>query len=240
MTRSFDAADLIQLPRLDVTGAVALGGALAAVAEKAGPLPEPIAEALAELGAATAALRRPSARKPAPGEVSDPVRAGSADRQIDAAWLALHDWLSGWARLPGGAPQALVARALLDALFADGTDFTLLAYALEWAESEARLRRIRDERLDERIRELGGAPFLEALAAAHKEYGEALGAEGHLSHGPESMRARTRLDVFLDALRVFLLRVSANTDRKRPASVALATQLLEPLARLYPPPDPAT
>src|SRR5262249_40162335 len=159
----FSAVDLVQLPNLDVASAQALGAAILNAADKAkaeAPLPESVDEALAELSQALKVLRKAAVKRLAPP--GDPLRAKLADQAIDAAWSGFFDWLSGWAKMPGLA-KAKIARALLAKLFADGVKFVLLAYKLEWAESDARLLLIKEQNLDVEIKELGGEDILKAV-----------------------------------------------------------------------------
>lgn len=102
--------------------------------------------------------------------------ARRADFDEDAVWIALFHWLKGWATLPGHlAPERDIAHAVLEGLFPDGTAFTQLTYALEWAEAERRLAILDAEGHAARIDSLGGGPILRALRAAHREYERALG-----------------------------------------------------------------
>src|SRR5262245_2249335 len=154
MARSFSAVDLVQLPNLDAGSAQALGAEVLNAAEeakKAEPLPESVAEALAELSQALQVLRKAAAKRLAPP--GDPQRAKLADQAIDAVWSGFFDWLSGWAKMPG-LPKAKIAASLITKLFSDGLKFVLLAYKLEWAESDARLLLIKEQKLEAEIEQL--------------------------------------------------------------------------------------
>ena len=94
---------------------------------------------------------------------------GDADSALDACWTALHDWLTGFAKLPDKHAESQEARALLAELYPDGLGFILLPYELEWGQSDLRLGRIAGESLGERLRRLGGGVFIEALQTAHWE-----------------------------------------------------------------------
>ena len=228
----FDTSDLVQLPRVDARSAVSLGAALIAAAREQGELPDPIARALSALEEAHANLTLDVDRvSSAPeGGREDLGRSAAADRGVDAAWSALHDWLLGWSKLPGAAPQALVAQAIYGRLFEGGLSFLELTYRLEWAESQRRLARIHDEKLDGGILELGGEPFLRALGAAHDAYGAALGLQAET--GAAGPLVRSRLGEFVDGLRTYVLRVSAHADRADASASALARSLLSPIGAL--------
>ena len=103
MARSFTSQDLIQLPRLNAAEAVALITELIAAAARAAdrsPLPARIERGLTRLEEAQTTLSE--ALLPKAGG-SDPTARRKADIEIDAAWSATFDWLSGWCKL-GGAP----------------------------------------------------------------------------------------------------------------------------------------
>ncbi len=106
----------------------------------------------------------------------------------------------------------------------------MLPYELEWGQSDLRLGRIASESLGDRIRKLGGGAFLEALQAAHWQYGKLLG----LPRLPgASTDARTTvgeaLDAFASTLRVYALKVTAHVEVDEPETAELSTRLLDPL-----------
>jgi hypothetical protein len=224
--RTLSAEDLIQLPRFDATSAVAVGERLLSAAASVAELPRPIRrpkEALeADLGALRTAVAARLARAAAqPPEVVD------ADRALDLCWTALHDWLSGFAKLPGDpARETLDARALLDELYPDGLSFIVLPYELEWSQSDQRMTRIA-ESLGARIGALGGRVFVEALQKAHAGYGKLLGLPRVAR--PEDLSVHEALEAFVSALRVYALKVTAYVEVDEPETAALAKALLEPL-----------
>lgn len=227
MSRSYDPSTLIALPRLDARGWDALVKHLVAVATRAGMLPKAIASALKRLddkhGSLAEALLVRLAAMAAP---TPAVRA--ADLAEDAAWSALFDWLTGFAKLPFSPPEAAVAAAILAVLFPDGLKFTKIAYRLEWSEVETRIKLIAEQKLDEQIEGLGGGVFLRTVARAHKEYGEALGITRPLD--PAAAAAlRTPLEDMIEALRLYVLRVAAHADPDDPETQALVDKLLAPL-----------
>jgi hypothetical protein len=231
--RSFTVDDLIQLPRFDASGAIALGERLAAVANGVPELPRSIKRAKDALDECLAALRaaaeaRLAARLAASAQDADEVNG--ADATLDNCWTALHDWLAGFARLPDAHPEAREARSLLAELYPDGLGFILLPYELEWGQSDLRLGRIASESLGERIRRLGGAVFIQALQAAHWQYGKCLGLP-RVPSASEAGKPSTReaLDSFASTLRIYALKVTAYVEVDDPATGQLAKTLLEPL-----------
>lgn len=225
MSRSFDAGSLINLPRLDAPGAVALGSALGTAA-KGKQLGEPVHASLLALEHATASLESALSARNKPQEPS--VDRNAADVEEDAAWGALHGWLEGWSRVPR-ASQAGDAAGLLESLFPDGLSFTQLRYPVEWAEADARLKQL-DGKGAATVAALGGQPLLDALRAAHERYGKAIGVTAAAPVPKPGVDLRTPLDAFAAATRRYVLKVAGAVDESDADSVALGDALLAPLA----------
>lgn len=226
MKRSFHAFDLVQLPRLDAAGAQALGSEVLTVA-RSKELPEPLAESLAELSAAHRALvSTAAARLPLPRV--DPAVSKAADSALDASWSALFDVLGAWAKLPNH-PRAAVAASLQSQIFPEGLKFLMLAYKLEWAESNTRLKLIKSRELDAEIEALGAASILKTLRDAHRRYGEVLGITALRDEEEPTALLREMLDAFAGALRQYVVRVAASVRSKDPSSAELAAELLSPI-----------
>jgi hypothetical protein len=234
--RSFTVDDLIQLPRFDAAGAVALGDRLLAAAAEIPELPRPIkrasdalAEDLAVLRAAAAA--RLAARLAASNAGTEPGEIADADTALDTCWTALHEWLSGFAKLPAVFAESLEARSLLDELYPDGLGFIMLPYELEWGQSDLRLGRIANESLGDRLRKLGGGAFIEALQAAHWQYGKLLGLPRLPGAADPDGKATVgqALESFGATLRVYALKVTAHVEVDEPETADLSKRLLDPL-----------
>jgi hypothetical protein len=237
--------DLIQLPRFDAAGAISLGERLLAVAAAVPELPRPIGRAkdtLAEaLGVLRAAAEARLASRLAAASTSDADVVNEADATLDACWTALYEWLSGFAKLPDTYGETREARALLAELYPDGLGFIMLPYELEWGQSDLRLGRIASETLGERIKKLGGAVFIEALQAAHWQYGQLLGLPRlPSSAGGDKPSAREALDAFGSALRVYALKVTANIEVDEPETGVLSNKLLAPLLHWQSNPRPGS
>lgn len=225
---SFD--DLIQLPRFDAAGAVALGDKLVQAAGAEAELPRPIVRAKEALEADLVALRAAAAARLAAADIADPAVVAESDRTLDGCWTALFDWLTGFSKLPDGTPQADEARALLRELYPDGLSFILLPYELEWNQSDLRLARIAAETLGERIRALGGQIFIESLQAAHASYGKLLGLPRPGGpRDPSAPGVAEALEAFAATLRVYALKVTALVDVDQPETAEISMRLLEPL-----------
>lgn len=225
---SFD--DLIQLPRLDAVGAVALGERLLQAANAEGELPRSIRRAKDTLEEELASLRRAAAARLASAAAGDPVLVAEADRLLDSCWTALFDWLTGFSKLPDGAAEGEEARALLGELYPDGLSFILLPYELEWNQSDLRLGRIEGESLGDRIRALGGQVFITSLATAHGAYGKLLGLPRPAGAPRDgSPGVAEALESFASALRVYALKVTAIVEVDEPGTADLSNRLLDPL-----------
>jgi hypothetical protein len=153
----------------------------------------------------------------------------SADAVEDNAFGALFDWLHAIARLPEERhPQATEARGVLQAVYPTNLDFLSISPPDEWLEAETRLQVIADDGHDITIKKLGGGPFLEELKVAHKVYGEVLGIT-LVKPTIEPLALREAFDTAHEALRTYVLRVSAHVRKAAPESGELASRLLAPL-----------
>jgi hypothetical protein len=229
-TRTLSGEDLIQLPRFDAMGAVAVGEQLVGAASVVPELPRAIRVAKESLETNLASLRAAVAARLARA-AAHPADVVDADRALDLSWTALHDWLNGFAKLPGAQPaqETLEARALLAELYPDGLSFVMLPYELEWDQSDLRLARITGESLGERIAALGGRVFIEALSKAHASYGKLLGLPRPARQEDAAPSLHEALDGFISALRVYALKVTAHVEMGEPQTAVLSKALLEPL-----------
>lgn len=224
--RSYTALDLVRLPRFDAGGAQGLGEAVLAAACGVA-LSHGAKLALGEVEAGVRAVVEASVRRLAgPSAGGSPLK--EADARVDAAWSGTYDWLTGWTKLPDAA-QAQIAAELRAALFPDGLRFVKFKFAKEWAESNTRLEAIDKEHLAARFDALGGGAFLHSLRASHRAYGEALGITKAPETSEEAQRLRDALAQFADALRDYVLQVSAMVRKDDAASSALADKLLAPI-----------
>ena len=226
---SYSAADVIQLPRLQASGAMALGGQLIAAAKPHKKiLSKSIAKALTAFDtqyiSLTDAIR--DQVLPSAGTAADTVQL---DRNVDGCWSGLNDFFTAFTKLPG-VPQSAEAASLQAAIFPDGLKFILLPYELEWAQSDIRIQRIEKNKLDTRIEALGGGIFLESLKKAHAAYGKALGMTAPLAPGATAPSIREPLDAFAAALRTYIVKVMGHIEDDEPETKALADKLLQPLA----------
>lgn len=230
MARSFTINDLVQLPKLDAASAVTLVHRLLTLAAQRKKLPAAVEKARKRLQKSHHELEL-ALRERLPGPAGDPRRSRLADQAEDLAFSALYDFLSAYSKLPDSLPESALARTLLSVLYPDGLKFTQLTFHQEWAEANARLQRIAADKLHRDLKQLGGEIFLVNLERAHKEYGEALGATSpRTDPAPAAAPVREPLQRLYDALRQYVLQLSAQVDPELPATTELAEELLSPLS----------
>jgi hypothetical protein len=225
--RTASSLDLVQLPALEVGDGMALAAALVA-AGKQRSLPGNIAAAHQRLEEAADGLAGIWSDGAADSLVAR-ERVAQCDRALDAAWAGLYYLLVAWSKLPAERSLAAQATQVSDVLFPEGLRFTLLPFRVEWSESQRRLDRLRQDRLDELIAQLSGTVFLDAIWAAHRDYSEVLGMHAGQLSATDLEAARQPFQKLLTALRTYVLKVSAHADSDDPVAAGLAAALLTPL-----------
>lgn len=229
MARSFSIGELVQLPTLDAASAVTLVKRLLTLAGQHKKLPAAVDKARKRLETGHAELAAALSDRLTVTS-GDPRRSQAADQAEDLALSALYDFLTAYSKLPESAPESARAARLLATLYPDGLRFTQLTYAKQWAETSARLQRMAADALDRDLKQLGGEVFLQNLQRAHKEYGEALGVtQPKAGNEPAAVPLREPLQRLLEALRKYVLQLSAQADPEQPATEELAAELLAPL-----------
>ena len=232
MARSFTALDLVGLPNLDSASLVALARSLDAAApekdENKKPfrstLPEPTRDGLTDMAIARDVLSAAVDKEPAP-----PPTVREADRREDNAALAMIEILGGWARLAGEIPEGDTAARVFERLFGKGsTKFINFPVKKEWAVIDGKLTIIREEQLDDGLKELGMPPVLKHLSKVHDDYGKAIG----VTKAPapvESAQLKAKREELLEEVRTYVVRVVGMRDKKKPQTNALVERLLKPL-----------
>jgi hypothetical protein len=229
VVRTFEAEEMVKLPRLGAADVIALATALVTRAEAAGPLPPAIARELARVRTGLGALRAGAearAQENGQSESKEPW-----NRALDTSWAALRWWCKGWSLVPyvENAQRAESGRKLEALLFPDGLRFTQMPFRTEWVESQTRLGLIEREALAVVIADLGGAAILDAVRKAHDDFGRALGLTEASEVSGNSAILRQGMDELTACLRRYILQVTAHADPDDPASMTLAEQLLVPL-----------
>jgi hypothetical protein len=237
MQRTFEAAELVQLPLLDTPSATALGRELLTLAAQERRLPAAIEKAHKRLEQAHKVLHTAAQARLGEAAGGD-TRPRAADVAADGAFSMLNDWLAGLARLPDKFPEGQEARRVQSVLFADGLRFTQLPFKKQWAEADARVQRLKQDGLDKVIEQLGGRSLLQNLRETHAAYGEALGITRPLAAPSPITELREPLLGLREALRGYVLQVMSHADAEPETGAPLADRLLRPL-REYAPARPA-
>jgi len=228
MSRSFGASDLVTLPRFTVSTALGCAAQVIA-ATTARTVPATAAGALQELTQCHAALQQ-AAVSQAPQPSGDGAAGKLADQLLDAAWGGTLDLIHGTLRIPDEHGRHAHATALRNALYPAGLDFTQLKFIAQWAESDIRLKRVDEQNLSPHFQALGLGWALDAIRKHHVHYGKVTGATEQQAYTAAPPQVREPFDALVDALRDYVLKVSASVDRKQPATKDMADALLAPLA----------
>jgi hypothetical protein len=207
-SRPISAYSLVTLPRLTAISTARLIEELLSAAKAEKKLPASIVPDRDDLTQAQDALNLELAKRQT-GEGEDTPVVRTADTVEDNAFGALFDWLSAFARLPPSShPESAEASTVLQSVFADGLAFLAVKPHDEWQEAEIRTRLLADKGYDKTIEKLGGKPFLDEVATAHKAYGVALGITA-VKLAPESPAIREARDTAIYLIRSYVLRVAA-------------------------------
>jgi hypothetical protein len=220
--RTYDAATLINLPKQNANGLVALLKAVLAVKNAPGSLKKP----QSRLKKALKQLQKAQAQQ-APASSGEQRAADDAE---DTLFRAVYQWLHGWSLL--GSARSKVADGLLACLYPDDSlHFIQLAYREEWAEADTRMQRLTDQSLASGFKQLGGEEFLTRLHAVHAAYGKVLNItredEGDETDGAVSIA--DAMAVAEGTLRDYVLKVSALADPDKVATQKLVARLLKPV-----------
>jgi len=234
MARTFDPAEIIDLPRLDANEAHTLASALESAAldddQKPITLPEAVQSALDEVKSDKAALLLVLG-----GTATTKPELRIIDRREDKAIRAVYKLCEAWEELAGEIPEGDIGRELVDRIFGDtGLGFINHRPVKEWAVVDAKLGVIDNEGLEPKFAALGATPMLAHLRKVHALYGEATGAT-KLKTPPESAQVREKRDTLLDSIRYYVGAVMGSVQRSKPATKTLADRLLSPLATWTPP-----
>lgn len=227
MSRSYQAVDVVPLPKMSVPDAIAFGTELVTWAKAKRKLPGLITKSLGLVRTELDELREADqSSMVTTGEGTGQSR--EADRVLDAGWSASYSWCTGWLKLPVVSEEVELATEIRDAIFADGVRFTQFKFKHQWAESQKRLDIIDKQGLGRHFERLGGAMFLDVVRDAHARYGEALGIT-QVVEPEDAVNRGERLYALLDAIRRYVVQVMAHGDSGRPGAAELADYLLTPL-----------
>ncbi|MDI1447605.1 hypothetical protein [Polyangium sp. 6x1] len=221
MSRTFTPVDLVQLPRVDSNGAIALASAVESAASKHNDLPASVLEAVAQVVADRIVLQQAMAKAP-----SGLVTVKEADRRVDKVGGAFHDICAAWASLAEFLPAGQDALVLMDRVFPDGRKFVNLKVKEEWAAIETKLATIDREGLIPRIDAIGAHPVLGLLKEMQAVYGAVIGTTEVAVEAPEVRDSR---DTLLDSIRAYVIQVAGTVKRGKPETATRADALLRPI-----------
>jgi hypothetical protein len=229
VVRTFEAEEIVRLPRMTTADTMALATALLTRAETFATLPAPIAREHGRLRQSLDALRGGTETRVQEQTHSDAREV--ANRFLDAAWGSARWWCKGWTLLPYPEYQSEVAsaRKLETMLFPDGLRFTQLPFRDQWVQSQARLGLIEKESLASMFAALGGQAILDAVRRAHDEFGRVLGFTNPTVAAPSTVLIGESRDDLKAAMRRYVLQVTAHADPDDPQSQLLADTLLMPI-----------
>ena len=221
MSRTYSPIDLVQLPRVDANGAVALASAIEAAAVPFNDLPQPITDELAHIVLDRQILLKALAKTPAGA-----VTVKEADRRVDKVAGALHDIAAAWASLAEFMAEGQDAQIIMDRVFSDGRRFINLKVKEEWAAIETKLATVDREALLPKVQAIGAGPVLALLKQFQTTYGAVIGTTQAIEEAPE---VRDSKDALLDSIRTYVIQVAGSVKRGKPETAARADALLRPV-----------
>ena len=166
-----DLAQYTRAPRTDVPTGITLAQRLEVVA-----LPKPSATIKRSLSLVISCGQRLQTAWSRRDTFTPKASSRPIDQRADNAFGCLHGRLDTLANLPHDQyPRAKRAAFLRDSLFPDGLVFLTREYAVQWAEADKRVRRIKDEGLQKEIDDLCGPECLAEIKRTHAEYAHMVG-----------------------------------------------------------------
>lgn len=223
--RNYNLTDVVTLPRMDITMSVALAESLNAAAsaeEQNGPLAPSIADARSEMNASCGQAKQAIAAS----SLKPGLSLGSIDAHTDLVFKAHRLILQGWALLSEHLPQGKEAQKLLAQLYGDGLKATQMMGKKQWVTLQSRVEAVKAAGLDQALNQLGSGPVWTLFLNAQDQYGKLIGATEAQEEAPEIAASRNALQ---DAIRYYILQVSASVHPKKPETLKRADALRKPL-----------
>lgn len=154
----------------------------------------------------------------------------AADQRLDRAWSGVEGRLVEWPKVDDTfAEQKQSAAQLYELLFATGLEFVNAPQRAQWAESEQRLKLLKEQDLEAALRAAVGDAFVTTLFDAHAAYGKALGVGDAAATVVSETTLEDPLNEARYAVRKYARQVIALVNERDPASVDEAVARLEPL-----------
>lgn len=227
--RNYDYSHLVVLPRVDILGAVALAESLdtaAADVETNGPMPGALPSSISE-GRADMQAQKDEAKKAiAALGVKPNLTLRDIDIYTDLIYRAQRQIAGGWALLAEYLPQGKEAQRFLDQMYADGLKATQLRGVEQWTTLESRIGAAKASGVDQVPGTLGAQAVWNLFLSAQESYGKVVGTTEVSQESPQVAKAREDLQ---DAMRYYVLQVSASVKKADAGTQARAEALLKPL-----------
>jgi hypothetical protein len=223
MKRTYRSNTTIRLPVVTANNDVVLGGRLVDAANAERRLPALITKRLDRVveshGDLAEALRQRVASAAAVEQDRKEVHNANM-----AAWSALRARIEAHQRLPGDGSSDVVDR-IAGILFVGGLDFLRLSYTEGWAEADSRLGLLKEEELEDTVREIAGAKFYDAVLEAHEQGRRVIRAADPRRTDPELKRRHL---AYRKVVRAYVGSLTTHADEDADAA-ALVDRLLAPL-----------
>lgn len=224
--RNYDYTDVVVLPRMDITMTVALAEALNAAAnaeEQNSPLASSIADARTDMNASCDQAKQAIAA----AGLKPGLTLGTIDTHTDLVFKAHRLILQGWALLSEHLPQGKEAEKLLAQLYGDGLKATQMMGKKQWVTLQSRIEAAKAAGLEQAVNQLGSGPVWTLFLNAQEQYGKVIGATEAQEEAPEIAASRQALQ---DAIRYYILQVSASVHPKKPETQKRANALHKPIS----------
>jgi hypothetical protein len=152
------------------------------------------------------------------------------DHQDDNGWGCLFDRLDSYARLPAAHyPKVARAAELRNILYPDGLKFLLLDYGAQYTQTDLRLARIKDDKLQPDLDAIAGPEFLAEVKRTHALYAEALGISKPRAATPKRPDLRPILQKVNQSISAYVVHLCSLYLSGTPAQQAEVRVALQPL-----------
>jgi hypothetical protein len=154
-----------------------------------------------------------------------------AQREEVVAWTAFRRSVESWKMLRAKdfAKEKEAAQAIAVAIFEGRPSIGRLTYATGWFEADERLEIVQRKKLEDAIRGIGAAPFLDHVREAHQLAGEILGITKGERTAPAKEPISELIGDLRDAISDYVVMVQAHALSGEPGAKALAHRLMAPI-----------
>jgi hypothetical protein len=203
-----DVSGYLRLPKVNVSGAVAMAKAMITATPKDAPAGVRHAARTVRSDAVALQSARQAGRKVANNAPKRPQRV--VDNVADALHGTIHRRIGDHELLAEQAPETAARAATLKArLYPEGTAFLRGNYFVQWEETEAWVKTLAEDDNDAALRALVGDGFVDALLKVHVEYGAMIGTTRALSEAPAKVDLATPLAALTASMQDLALQLAA-------------------------------